>query len=148
VNRNFQLKAKALSKGDADDDFIKEISNWLYSFTNYIESEAEEKDSMKKLKAIIRFEQSQSNVSPGLLEFVSEFVSTKFEHKLPFICHCHFMGRYYGNVADNCFTESANSLVARDEMGPKPKYNLANSLGSLLNHTDQQFKKLKSNAYK
>ena len=120
----------------------------MYSFTNYIESEAEEKDSMSKLKAVIKFERSQTNITPALLDMTYEFITTKFEHKLPHICHRYFMGKYYGHIADNCFTESSNSLIARDPMGPKPKYNLANAVGSILNHTDEQFRKLRGEAHK
>ena len=67
-----------MAQSDADYAFIEEMRDWFYSFTNYIESEDEENDSLQKLKDVIAFEQTQSKVSKALLNWTLEFLTTKF----------------------------------------------------------------------
>ena len=83
VNRNFQLKAKMHIKTDEDATFIEEMKDWFYSFTSDIESEMEEKDSIDKLKMVLNFEKNRGKISKGLLGWTWEFLTTKFEHRLP-----------------------------------------------------------------
>ena len=103
-----------MAQSDADYAFIEEMRDWYYSFTNYIESEDEENDSLQKLKDVIAFERTQSKVSKALLDWTLEFLTTKFVHRLPLLCKRNYLFSYNGHVADNCFTESENSRLVRD----------------------------------
>ena len=49
VNRNDQILMTVLSNTDVD--FVSEVSNWMYYFVVYVETEEEAKDSITKLKA-------------------------------------------------------------------------------------------------
>ena len=146
VNRNYQIFAKSHASTDEDYAFIEEMRDWFYSFTNYIETEMEEKDSLHKLKLVIQFELERNKLSKALLEFTMTYVTTKFEHKLGMLCHRHFMSTFMGCIADNCFTESENSALARDPFGPKPNYKLSTAVGSVIQHTDERMRALKTDA--
>ena len=54
VNRNWQIKMKKSLSGDKA--FITEMKEWLYSFITYLETEEEERDSMSKLKEMLKSE--------------------------------------------------------------------------------------------
>ena len=142
MNRNYQIFAKSHATTDEDRAFIEEMRDWLYSFTNYVETESEEKDSLMKLKGTIKFELGRKKLSKALLEFTMTYVTTKFEHKLSMLCHRRFMNTFEGRVADNCFTESDNSALARDPFGPKPNYKLHKAVGTIVQHTDERFRSL------
>ena len=146
VNRNYQLKAKKYAHIDEDYAFIEEMRDWLYSFTSYIETESEEKDSLRKLKGVIQFELERKKLSKALLDFTLTYVTTRFEHRLDMLCHRRFMNTFEGRVADNCFTESDNSALARDPFGPKPNYKLHKAVGTIVQHTDEQFRGLITDA--
>jgi len=122
------------------------MRDWFYSFTNYIENEMEEKDSLEKLKKTIMFELRREKLSKALLEFTMTFLTTKFEHKLDMLCHRHFMYTFMGTVADNCFTESENSRLARDPFGPKPNLRVDTAVASIIQHTDSCFQTLRTDA--
>ena len=122
------------------------MKDWFYSFTNYIEYEHEEKDSLEKLKNVIRFERTQERVTKTLLDWTWTFLTTKFEHRLNMLCFRHYKYRFCGHVADNCFTESENSALARDPLGPKPLYRLHISCDTILQHTDERYRQLISDA--
>ena len=81
-----------------------------------------------------------------VLDFTSEFLTTSFEHRLPRLSHRHFMFKFMGWVSDNCFTESENSAIARDTFGPKPSHKLHISADTTLQHTDERFRKIVSDA--
>ena len=53
---------------------------------------------------------------------------------------------FYGWVADNCFTESENSTIERDPLGPKSSYKLHVSADAIIQHTDERFRNLISDA--
>ena len=146
MNRNYQIFAKSHATTDEDRAFIEEIRDWLYSFTNYVETESEEKDSLMKLKGTIKFELGRKKLSKALLEFTMTYVTTKFEHKLSMLCHRQFMNTFEGRVADNCFTESANSQIQRDPFGPKPNFKLSTPVASIIQHTDECFRALRTAA--
>lgn len=135
-----------MAQSDADYAFIEEMRDWYYSFTNYIESEDEENDSLQKLKDVIAFERTQSKVSKALLDWTLEFLTTKFVHRLPLLCKRNYLFSYNGHVADNCFTESENSRLVRDPMGPRPSYRLHISCDAILQHTDENYRVLISDA--
>ena len=82
----------------------------------------EEKDTVQKLKDMLHFEKNQGKISKDLIGWTWEYLTTKFEHRLPLLCNRHFMYVLCGYVADNCFTESENSSISRDTLGPKPLY--------------------------
>lgn len=118
------------------------MGDWFYSFTNYIEYEHEELDSLQKLKDVITFERSQKRISNSLLDWTTEFLTEKFEHRLPLLCNRNYKYQLCGSIADNCFTESENSALARDPLGPKPTYRIHVSCDAILQHTDDKFTRL------
>lgn len=122
------------------------MRDWFYSFTNYIEYSHEEKDSLAKLRKVIAFEQSNGKVTPALVDFTSNFLTTKFQDRLPNLCLRVFKYAYYGWVADNCFTESENSTIERDAFGPKSSYRLHVSADATIQHTNERFRQMISDA--
>ena len=109
---------------DADSEFLEEIREYLYFFTSDIESESEELDCMEKLRRFIRNARCDPDINSVLINFVDDWITKSFEHLLPSLCHRHYMYRYFGWVADNCFTESENAVLVGDEMGPKPSHRM------------------------
>ena len=132
---------------EADATFIKTVSDWLYSFTNYIETRAEEKDSMAKLKTFVRSQRADPRVSNNLINATLNFIITKFEDRLPKLSHRHFLRAVSGNVADNCFSESSNSSLTRDPLGPNPCHHLHNSMGAINEHNQEAVAKLRHSAF-
>ena len=136
-------KHKAL---DADTAFIKTVSDWLYSFTNYTETRDEEKDSMKKLKAFVRNQKDNAHISNNLIQATLDFIITKFEDRLPRLSHRHYLHAVAGGFADNCFSESSNASLSRDPLGPNPSHHLHNSMDAINEHNQEAVAKLRRGA--
>ena len=130
-----------------DDLFVTEMKMWLYSFRNDIETEEEEKHSLSKLREVIAHEKRTGRVTCSILDYTENFLTAKFEDRLPFISHRHYMYSSGGQVADNCYVESENAATASDPLGPKPKYRLAVSASALIEHTDNRMKGLITNCH-
>ena len=108
----------------------------------------EEKDSMQKLKKVLDFEKNAGKISKGLIGWTWEFLTTKFEHRLPYLSLQNYLYTLQGSVADNCFTESENSAISRDPFGPKPLYRLHVSCDTLIQHINERFRVLISDAHR
>ena len=58
---------KPYATSNVDNDFVEEIRDWLYSFTNQIETKEEETDSLAKLMHTIDIEQNLGQLNNTLL---------------------------------------------------------------------------------
>lgn len=141
VDRNYLLKVSQY-KSEAEKKFISEVKDWLYSFTNYIETKWEEEDSLNKLFAMIEAERENSDIKNELLDFTAAYVTQKFKPQLGRLCNRHYKYNFFGWVADTCFVESENSATARDPLGPKPNHRLHVAGDAMVEHTDARFRKI------
>ena len=146
MNRNYQLKAKKYLSTPHDEAFLDEVRDWLYSFSTYVESESEEKDSLAKLREVINMEKENNNISKGLLDFTTDYIITGFEDQLYRLCHCNYMDVLWGRIDDNCFSESSNSTLARDALGPKPNQKLHVAADCIIDHSEENNRKLQASA--
>jgi len=141
------MKVKKYGTTELDKTFVKVVSDWLYSFTNYIESREEEKDSMEKLKAFVRLQKDHPQVSANLVRATIDFIITKFESRLSRLCHRHFLHVVAGDSGDNCWSESSNSSLARDPLGPNPCHHLHVSMDAINEHNEETVGKLRRAAW-
>ncbi len=149
IDRNYLQKVLGLKddNNQYDDLFVTEMKMWLYSFRNDIETEEEEKHSISKLRDVIAYEKRTGRVTSSILDYTENFFTAKFEGRLPFISHRHYMYSSCGQVADNCYVESENAATASDPLGPKPKYGLDVSASALIEHTDNRMKDIITNCH-
>jgi hypothetical protein len=73
--------------------------------------------------SIASFQQwiAKSNeVPPSLKTFTGNYGEKGFKPLLPKLCQRHFQDIYGGNLAANSFTESKNTALKKDTMGPRP----------------------------
>ena len=68
---------------------MKSVSDWLYSFANYIELEVEEADSLQKLRQFVQNERSNDKIHHGLIDFTLEYITCGFEDQLYRLSHRH-----------------------------------------------------------
>ena len=148
VNRGYQVNAAKYIMTDEDDLFHEYMVFWFYHFTNCIETQAQEEDSLAKLHLYIDQTDTEGVVSPGLLAFTRTFLRESFTEALPLLCFRHYKDIYCGDVNENCFTESDNSSLKRDHMGPSANANLCSSAASITKHTNRRMKSLKANSTK
>ena len=91
---------------------------------------------MKKLRRFCNNARSNDNINDNLIDFILEYIRVSFEDVLPLLSHRNYMYRYCGWVADNCFTESENATLSKDEFGPKPNHRLHISGDAILQVSD------------
>ena len=125
---------------------MKVVCDWLYSFTTYIELEVEENDSLNKLRQMIDNERSNDKISNMLIDFTIQYITAGFEDQLYRLCFRHYMYNYGGGTGDNCFSESSNSVMSRDVLGPKPKHRLHVAADCIIEHSEECNRKLYASA--
>ena len=135
INRNFYVKCCNLT--DNDRAFVRLVKDWLYSFANDIESEYEEVDSMLKLKAYVSSDAVKKDVSPHIISFTYTYIVRSFEPQLPHLCKRHFMSKWCHHVGDNNFTETTNSMLSSDVLGPKPRDGIDLASHKTIEHTQR-----------
>ena len=120
VNRNFVLPARSKARNvgqtgyTADQDFIRIVEFWLYSFCKSIETPFEEELS---LRSLLKFIQTFEGIKDGLRGFTHAFVNGPFKDALPKLCHRHYMFLPQGSLRANSFSEAENSALNRDPCG-------------------------------
>lgn len=121
--------------------------SWFYHFTERIETEAQEKDSLAKLDIYIDEVEKEGKVSPGLITATKTFLDESFTPVLRLLCFREYMYIYCGDVNENCFTESDNASLKKDPMGPAANSKLYNSADAIIQHTGRRTDKLQSKAH-
>lgn len=87
-----------------------------------------------------------SAISQSVLGFTEEFIRKSFNPKKGLISQASYMNSYSGWVADNCFTESENSVLQRDRCGPTPNNGVDVAIDRITSHTDNRYKSIMTNA--
>lgn len=149
INRNYENEAKSYSSPvnkETDTQFISTVKVWLMSFTNSIETEWEENDSLQKLIQFCSSFGSSMPVSPSVIEFTERFIRKSFIPKRGLISQHSYMHSFSGWVADNCFTESENSTLARDACGPAPNNGVDISIDRIISHTNRRYRSIMTSA--
>lgn len=121
---------------------------WFYSFTNSIETQAQEEDSLAKLHIYIDEADEAGIVSSALIAFTKNYIRESFKPVLALLCFRHYMDIYCGDVDENCFVESDNSSLKRDHMGPDANAKLFTSARAITQHTDRRMNQLQADAAK
>lgn len=133
---------------DIDKQFQADMVRWFYSFTNSVETQAQEEDSLAKLHIYIDEADEAGIVSSALIVFTKTYIRESFKPVLALLSFRHYMDIYCGDVDENCFVESDNSSLKRDDMGPNANSKLFNSARVITQHTDRRMKKLQADAVK
>ena len=144
VNRNYQKKVTKFTD-IMDQAFIHQIVIWLYSITNSIETESEEKDSMDKLHQYIDTQRTSGLVSDGLINFTADYITKSFVPSLRGLSGARFTRNFYGCHADTGFVESENAQLAKNPFAPTPNNNLNTTCDKLLLMSDCRFRVMKRN---
>jgi len=147
VDRGYIGATDCLAKKPREKDFQSKIVNWLYSFTNDIETEEQEKDSLEQLSMFIDVSEEEG-VNRSLVTATRKFIRESFKPYLPLLCQRHFNDIYCGNVNENCFTESDNASMKKDSMGPEANSQLHISTSAIVGHTERRTGKLEREALK
>jgi hypothetical protein len=124
------------------------VKDWLYSFSSDIESESEEKGSLKKLKHFVVIKKGKDIISESLLHETLLFIDTKFIPSLPLLSMRQYKSVYNACTKNNCFTESDNSSLKRDQSGPKANHKLHTACDATILHTKKRMKSLTQHAYR
>lgn len=120
--------------------------SWFYHFTDSIETEAQENDSLAKLELYLDEVEKEGKVTPSLIHATRTFLKESFKPVLRLLCFRDYVHIYCGDVNENCFTESDNSSIKRDPMGPAANSKLYNSAQTIIQHTGRRFEKLDAKA--
>jgi hypothetical protein len=69
-----------------------------------------------------------------------------YKPQIHLLCQCYFLGTYGGYLKANSFTESENSAVKRDPMGPKPNMGIDRSQQAIQAHETKRIVELATKA--
>ena len=86
---------------------------WFYHFTNDIETQAQEEDSLAKLHIYINEVDKEGKVNHNLISFTKTFIRESFKPVLGLLCFRHYMDVYCGDVNKDYFAKSYNSSLKR-----------------------------------
>ena len=111
INRGYTNKYLGLAVTANDSFFFDECISWFYSFTYDIVDELEEQDSLSKLLSFV--DASRSRCSKGLIEATEGYILESFMPDLGRLCFRHYRDVANGDIAQNSFSESYNSLRYR-----------------------------------
>ena len=134
--------------GEDDNKFKEIMKNWFYTFTDKIETKAQEVDSLEKLMHYIDQVSKTEKVSERLITFTKSFIRESFVPNLGSLCFRHYMDVYWGDVGANSFTEGDNSSLKRDIRGPNANYNLCASSSAITGHVDRRIDHLQKSSVK
>ena len=148
INRGYENKTGTFLVSEMDNTFQSIMIRWFYHFTNNIETEAQEADSLAKLNFYLDEVDTASIVNSNLVEFTRTFVRQRFKPVLGLLCFRHYHDIYCGDVNENCFVESDNSSLKRDPMGPTANGKLFFSAHSITQHTKRRMRQLQVEAVK
>lgn len=137
---------RSLATTDEEKAFVEEMRDWFYSFVDYIVSEAEERYHLSALRKTIDSEKGNDKIRNALLDATILFIREGFEDQLYRLCHRHYLCAVWGGVSENCFTESSNSSLSRDALGPKPNHSIPVAAGAIVEHTEATHNKVKTGA--
>ena len=140
VNRNFTIKVGSTARKDnlKDKNFVNLMRDWFYTFTEDIETEEEEKVSLRCLDAYIK---TCPGINEPLRVFTTTFVEKSFKKQMERICFRHYKYTPQGDLGINSFSESSNSALKRSDCGPKPQHNLDRSQKAIQEHEKDMLKR-------
>ena len=107
------------------------VVEWLYFFTDSIESEEECLESMRLLEFYCS--ENERKWPRALRVAISDFIATKFKPRLPMLAHYHFMRRMNFALRVTSYSESENSVMKRSSIGPKPNMPIDRSQAAVAN---------------
>ena len=145
VHQNLVAFCATLLKTEADKVFLKNVSDWLYSFSNEIENEEEEVYSMKCLVKHINDVKGLDSVNTPLVLKCSEYVRTKFAKDLWRMSGRHYLYVAAGHEITNSFSESENASLYKDVQGPSANNKLHTATDKIVKHTDKRLNNIMSN---
>ena len=82
--------------------------------------------------------QQKQYVSKKLFKFTTVFWQKNFKYVLHCLCFCRYKSRPIGDEHSTLFTESANSALKRDTMGPAPNHTLDWSQAAIQEHEQRR----------
>jgi hypothetical protein len=142
INRNYRIKAKCHCSTPADDEFLDTVENWLYSFCDSVETFEEEEHS--KLHFVSFVSNQDSKLSKPLLAFTNKFFNNGFVPILPRLCYRHFFHLPGGDLGASSISESENSALKRDTLGPVPQQSIDRSQEAIQAHEQRRLQNLRT----
>ena len=136
VDRGYILKVRGKKKTTNDVMFVDDCRDWFYSFTTDIDTERKEIMHIKNFELWLR--QQKQHVSKKLFKFTTTFWQKIFKYNLHKLCFRHYKSRPGGDERSTSFTESANSALKRDTMGPAPNQPLDRSQAAIADHKQRR----------
>ena len=128
-----------------DESFLKNCVDWFYSFTDSIESEFEENDSLQKLEKSIAIAK-EKDTNHRLITKTLLYLEKSFKKTLHMFSSRHYKHLFCGDVSDNCWMESDNSSMKRLWKGPKPQNDLHISQRNIMSFGEERIMNRNSNA--
>jgi len=89
------------------------VMKWVYSFAEYVESEAEYNFSKRCLKEYLR--EKKNVLGQGLASSVDEIL-TSFFAKERYVCHHAFMGCTHFNFKGDSIVEAENAIHKKKQL--------------------------------
>ena len=144
VDRGYITKVRRLKRHGKDFIFVENCRDWFYSFTTDIDTEMKEEAHIKYFA--LWLQQEKSNVSKPLFRFTATFWEKSFKNNLYRMCFRHYKKIPGGDERSTSFTESANSSLKRDIMGPKPHQAIDSSQMAITDHEQRRIDRLQKDA--
>jgi hypothetical protein len=142
VNRNYRIKAKSFCSTSDDDDFLDLVEKWLYSFCDYVETAEEEEHSKHQFNLFVSSQDQK--ISKTLHTYTKTFFNTRFVPFLPRLCFHHFLHLPGGDLGANLISESENSALKRDTLGPVPQQSIDKSQEAIQAHEHRRLQNLRT----
>ena len=136
VDRGYILKVRLKKKTTNDALFIDNCRDWFYSFTTDINTEQKETMHIKNFE--LWLQQQKKHVSLPLFKSTTTFWQKSFKYNLHCLCFHHYKSRPGGDERSTSFTESANSALKCDPMGPAPNQTLDRSQVAIAEQEQQR----------
>jgi len=99
---------------------FKVVEEWLYSFTNKVESETEYEQS--KALLLVFLEEECRELSSPVIEHIKDYVATKFHPKIAHLGHFNFMHFRSLGWRTSSNVEAENSVTKTSSTGPKAQH--------------------------
>lgn len=139
VNRNYTIKTSAMCLTEDDLAFQSNLINFFYFFCEQVENEFEEEDCIQKLNNYVCESEKNNKINSQLILFTRNCILGSFMPSMDRLCFRHFKYSSMGCIDNNCFVESENSALSRDNAGPKSNHRLHVATDAIIGHTRKRF---------
>ena len=138
MNMNHTIKCNNMCLKDCDFQFQEHMIKFLCSFCRVIESQEEEEDSIKNLQAYVDIKSKENSASNNLILLTRNCMLGSFLPQLHRLCFRHCKNQKAGFIDNNFFSESENSALSRDSLGPRSNHKLHVSCDTIMQNSKKR----------